>query len=420
MKGFSKSKFIECIERTVLSSDNNIDAQANGNEIIFEDAKKWGFNDFHIANISQNTSVGSGDWYAKWLYQIDYVADGIVKPEHKWNYIKKKINENAINIAKNESFCAFIDNHRIGLSRQGLEGPKYWYKGKLLYYHLTNLDISAFNDYEPEISLEMLEVLKVNSTIFSNESKEYFQVGFGCPEIFMNNKPDYFIKTIREIENNPDELIISYFNDNCRIQASNQRKYSIWDKKRPKHIYSSQFVENNSSLLECFSEFEHLINKSLVNEIELQKFLESNQEFLYSLGYDAIYPQLTLVDDDGRILKPDFFLKPIDSNLWDILDIKLPSIKLIVGKNNREHFAYSIRKGISQLHEYSDFFENPRNREKVYKETGIECFQPRLSLVIGKTDNIDISIWDKLIQRESDVINILTFEDMLMGVNGNI
>lgn len=81
-------------------------------------------------------------------------------------------------------------------------------------------------------------------------------------------------------------------------------------------------------------EFESLINREDVSERELQRFFENHPHFL-SMSHTAM-PRVRLQRHDGGVLIPDFVLKPLftqqrDSH-WEVLDLKLPNVKLLSGK----------------------------------------------------------------------------------------
>jgi len=102
-------------------------------------------------------------------------------------------------------------------------------------------------------------------------------------------------------------------------------------------------------------EFEELLNDPNVRESQFQRFFESYPHFLMGLDYKSVMPHPVLQRDDEGPLIPDFFLQPLDSDFCDILDLKLPSKKLIVGSKDRKRFGHSVQDAIAQLREYHDY-----------------------------------------------------------------
>jgi hypothetical protein len=162
-----------------------------------------------------------------------------------------------------------------------------------------------------------------------------------------------------------------------------------------------------------------LLNKPAVRENQIQKFRTDNPKFLFSLDYDEIRPQVSLIDESGDILRPDFFLKPVGKRLWDILDIKLPNVSLVAGSPSRKSLSHYVYRGKAQLVNYAKFFEDPRNREKLFKLTGIDCFNPRLTLVIGKKKNVDEEQWNQIIAQERPWVNIIGYDELLEKAKKN-
>jgi hypothetical protein len=137
------------------------------------------------------------------------------------------------------------------------------------------------------------------------------------------------------------------------------------------------------------------------------------------MDYDEIRPQISLIDESNEKLIPDFFLKPVGKELWDILDIKLPSANLVAGSRKRRSLSSAVHRGNAQLMNYAKFFDDPKNREKVFKVTGIDCFKPRLTLVIGKKKNVDEKSWNQIIAQERPFVNIVGYDELLEKARRN-
>ena len=132
------------------------------------------------------------------------------------------------------------------------------------------------------------------------------------------------------------------------------------------------------------AEFERLINDPDTKERHLQVFLEQHPNFLKGLNYENIYPQLVLERDDDGGLKPDFILEPFADGFCDILDIKLPSQKVVVGGKNRKHLAAGLHEVAAQLREYATYFEQDKYRKFVHQKYGLRLYWPRLIAIVGR------------------------------------
>ena len=101
--------------------------------------------------------------------------------------------------------------------------------------------------------------------------------------------------------------------------------------------------------------FEELINAvPPATESAFQHFFEIHPKWLFLLGeqYEAAVSHAKLPPVDlnaslafsagpthGMTLIPDFLLKRVGLDLWDVLDIKLPSTRTIVGRRSRRRFS---------------------------------------------------------------------------------
>jgi hypothetical protein len=161
---------------------------------------------------------------------------------------------------------------------------------------------------------------------------------------------------------------------------------------------------------EAVEELETLINNPKVRESELQAFFEAHQDLLIGDNYRAARPHLALERDTEGPLIPDFLLEPFDQDgLADLLELKLPSAKLIVGSPNRRRFSASVTEACAQLRTYRDYFEDPRACERFYAIHGLRLFRPRMFVLIGRRLTMDPI---ELRRLESEV-QVWTYDDVL-------
>lgn len=179
-------------------------------------------------------------------------------------------------------------------------------------------------------------------------------------------------------------------------------------------ILPEQFLVHPDEL----REFEELLTSPKVSEHDWQKFLEQHPVFLYLLGdyHDhrrevSLKPQLTIDENPDFGLRPDFLLKRIDLNLWDVLEIKLPNAKIVAGTPSRRRLSAPVISALSQIKSYAEFFADRANLLWFRKTHGLEVASPRLNLLIGR----DSSFRD---QREKsrfsewDNTRIFTYDDL--------
>jgi Domain of unknown function (DUF4263) len=161
--------------------------------------------------------------------------------------------------------------------------------------------------------------------------------------------------------------------------------------------------------------FEELINRPHVTEADLQKFFEEHPHFLVTTRLMQALPHVPLTDNNGKLLIPDFVLKPIvafqrDSN-WEILDLKHPQAKLLAGLSNHKRFSQDVMKAINQVKDYKDHFENPQNSKAVASALGHTLRHPRLGVLIGRMpDNVEAL--EEAQAREPEV-RIVTYDEIL-------
>lgn len=145
------------------------------------------------------------------------------------------------------------------------------------------------------------------------------------------------------------------------------------------------------------SQLQNLYIDPAVNETLIDDFISRNPDVLISVfGVESILSQVNLrwcalEYSHTKTIRPDFFLRGCDG-LCDILDIKLAKVdrnKLVTDRRERRRFASPVSDGIAQLAHYRDYFNFPENREYAKGKFGIEVRDPRLTLVIGSSENLD-------------------------------
>jgi hypothetical protein len=219
-----------------------------------------------------------------------------------------------------------------------------------------------------------------------------------------------------DIEDREDAIGVTLVNGRLRmISIKPDGTAQFLDEYNQSHallyVVSLQSVAWKSAV----NELEELINSRDLRENQLQGFFERNPQFLLGDIYEEAHPHIVLQRANAGPLIPDFALKPHNPKaLCDLLELKLPGAKLIVGNNNRRRLSAAVLDACAQLREYSDYFETPENRETILNTYRLRFFRPRMIVIIGKrgdylaTDirkaeserpNLTITTYDDLIER---------------------
>ena len=224
--------------------------------------------------------------------------------------------------------------------------------------------------------------------------------------------------SLKDIEQSyDDQKLIIYWDGNAfRVRSFDLiNGYQIIKSEGSELFIAKANLIDHSTLFfsEEVEEFEWLINKPDVSELEIQKFLERNPKFLLGVEYKNLHAQLTLHRLDEIDLRPDFFLEKITSNFCDIVDLKLPNERLIIRKKNRVHFSAKLTEAMAQLREYRDYFDDEVNRERFEKAFRLRAFRPRISVIIGRRKDYYNEL--ERIKLEDDLahLKIVTYDDLL-------
>ncbi len=159
-------------------------------------------------------------------------------------------------------------------------------------------------------------------------------------------------------------------------------------------------------------EFEALINNPRAGELDIQRFLERNPEILKSLGYAECQSHVILQEPGRRDLIPDFLLHRPGNNGFDILDLKLPTAT-IARNNPYPRISQNITKALGQLRAYKNYFQKPLNRDRFIKQYGIEYFEPKLIVAIGRQSDYPAASFRDEIQNQAPEMRILTYDEVI-------
>lgn len=145
-----------------------------------------------------------------------------------------------------------------------------------------------------------------------------------------------------------------------------------------------RFFASIARLDRCIAHVERLINATETREADLQAALERCPDLLKVFGHHDAVPHVVLETNDGKLI-PDFILRSADHDLCDILELKLPTLPLVVGTETRPRPSALLAKTLSQLRHYAEVLEAPSVQQQVEARYGLAFFRPRLYLIAGRS-----------------------------------
>ncbi|MFY9607019.1 MAG: Shedu anti-phage system protein SduA domain-containing protein [Blastocatellia bacterium] len=186
--------------------------------------------------------------------------------------------------------------------------------------------------------------------------------------------------------------------------------------------------ENILFLRSEIEEFETYLNaQPALPEEAFQEFFENHPKWLFLLGeqYEdfraqvplppvQLHQELALAYEptDETWCKPDFLLKRIGLNLWDVLDIKTSDCRMVVGRQSRRGFAWAVRDGVNQLRGYTNRLRQNDVRAYVKNKYQMEVSEPVPMLLIGR--EFEFKTAREMSElRYSEGVRVYTYDDVL-------
>lgn len=149
---------------------------------------------------------------------------------------------------------------------------------------------------------------------------------------------------------------------------------------RPARVNRRYWATFHQSLLRL----QALLNKPRLKEREIENLLISNPLLLGSLGYADLYHQVVLPRTGAADLRPDIIAEPVGAEWAEILELKLPSEPILVGRPDRAQLAAGLAQAVAQLREYSAYFDDRKAAETIEARIGLRCYKPKLTVIIGR------------------------------------
>lgn len=166
------------------------------------------------------------------------------------------------------------------------------------------------------------------------------------------------------------------------------------------------------------AELEALINDPATRERDLQAFFEEHPHLLAGSSYDRVIPHPILARDQEGPLIPDFMLEPIDRGFADVLDLKLPRARVVMGRKDRIRPSSYVNEALAQVREYRAYFEDAAHRQTIRDRYGLDAYRPTVAIIIGRDpgpgrDKFELKrIWDEL----PGHVRLMTYDDLLQQV----
>jgi hypothetical protein len=174
--------------------------------------------------------------------------------------------------------------------------------------------------------------------------------------------------------------------------------------------------------------FEALVNQEPpAPEEAYQEFFEAHPKWLFMLGeqYETAKSQVRLpplimrpelafmrAPVDDMWLKPDFVLKRIGLEMWDVLDIKASDQRMVVGRRSRRKFSAAIADAVAQLREYRRRMIHDDVRTYLRKQLLITVVEPVSMIVVGRDQQFK-TFGEKAAFDGDRSVRIYTYDDLL-------
>ncbi|MCD6364879.1 MAG: DUF4263 domain-containing protein [Planctomycetes bacterium] len=160
------------------------------------------------------------------------------------------------------------------------------------------------------------------------------------------------------------------------------------------------------------AELESLVSSENTQESAIQSFLAEHPEILGTLGYASALPHVCLRTEDNQSLVPDFLLELPGTSGFDILDLKLPSARL-VARSPYLRMSSELVKAVAQLRKYRTFFERAENRNAFHRRYGLQAFRPELVVVMGRSDMFYSRDERVEVKERLGEIRLLTYDELI-------
>ena len=182
-------------------------------------------------------------------------------------------------------------------------------------------------------------------------------------------------------------------------------------------IFASTGLRQRSIL----TRFESLLAES-PSESDLEDFIVAHYKYLFGSQYDRVETQLWLrfpdLDIGSRERRLDVFLRNSVLNDWDLFEIKRP-VSVAGSYRDVPVIAKEVTNAIHQVQNYARILMQDKAKRH-FASQGIEYYEPRLNVVIGRTPQIPHEQWRWLRTANEGAAKIITFDDLLVELKSRL
>lgn len=187
-------------------------------------------------------------------------------------------------------------------------------------------------------------------------------------------------------------------------------------------------AEGQAQRLIVGGQLQSMVLSNNLHETTIGEFIKLHPEVFktaFNTEHFEYEPYLEWLDHDGTCtdtaINPDLLVKRRDG-FYDIYDLKTAALNrasLTKSNRSRRRFIDYVEEGISQLANYREYFEYKLNSEHAKAKYGIEVNDPKLVLVVGTWENLDIEEVNQACRkyRNVQVVDYDTVCQMFIGVN---
>ncbi len=328
-------------------------------------------------------------WSADWLFQISYLPPALQQRD-----VFRKFYENSLRNGLKD-LCSRQDLLRI-LSREPDFSVSSAGHDQTWFYFVSNVEAEMLPPNEMFLIARKLFEKEMGFPCHPDATKGNPIIGIGSPKTMVAGDSKAVQKFLIELLNMPSNyyliaregkvMVTPTTHHGLYFAASNDSiNIGNIEKGLATSIGTRNILSNTDDRF-ALDNFSDLLNSPRTKEADIQNFLELHPQLLFALDerYVEVRPHIVLFDGRDNVLIPDFLARIEDTEIWDLIELKLPCHPITIRTENRELVSSVAAKAISQLLQYRDFFTKHENRARILKRYGIAPFEPSLTLVIGR------------------------------------
>lgn len=332
-------------------------------------------------------SYGSTNSFTSaWLFQIAHAPSFLWRDEFADNFFHGCFTRAFKNLAEKwpgiQNEEPRDGNHTW--FRSPSEGCDYYYLFTNVCQDLSERGLETFSKTAHRLFTKLVHVPRKRHPAF----------GISTPQTVVENAYPEIRPFLLDLLNMPSSFyflaregrisVIPVTEHGAFVASSQERKSSPTDGMST--VVTSALPKRRHLSAGSFSDLETLINNRSTKEQDLQRFFSANPAFLFALDerYCEIRSHVCLVDSQRERLVPDFMARIEDSNIWEMIELKLPQSPITVYTQEIEKASASAARGIAELLVYRDFFSKRENRSRVTARFRVAPYEPCLVMLIGR------------------------------------